>query len=292
MRIHVEATRIVQALMLVTALALYPFAAQGQLATCVAPGTGDADGDGWLDNEECLGITLRAPLSVRDPTGAATTVIPTCDGTGLPRAFCMHPDERDLFVILVRAVPTQLPPFAELFEIIGRPTGQGGMGVTTHEVFGADPAGSRLVGVGSSQNALRFVEDLNADGDTLGFANYGTPNNLDRGTLWPVRIQNFVASVCGAGPCETDRGANGIAEVSDALLKWVANHEAGHMLKLTRSYDKRFGGFHLKAGTGAVMEQFVTYSTSRKTGTTTFFIPVTYSADSLADATISEGVIP
>jgi hypothetical protein len=73
----------------------------------------------------------------------------------------------------------------------------------------------------------------------------------------------------------TDRGVVGIAGVTDELERWVANHELGHTFKLTSEFNKRFGGYHLKAGSDFMMEQFVTWDENRKTGVITFFIPGT-----------------
>ncbi len=83
--------------------------------------------------------------------------------------------------------------------------------------------------------------------------------------------------------CVTDTGLEGRAAVTEALTRWILNHEVGHLFALTARYDKRFGGYHVKAGEDEVMAQFVDYDTSRKTGVTTFFIPSTYSDQSRAD---------
>jgi len=273
---------IVAALAALTVAAVFPLSAAAQ-TQCSNPAEGDADGDGFDDAAECGGIQLSQGLEFLDVNGQPTTFVPSCDGSNLPRAFCLDFASPDLFAIIVRADPSGLP--AELLSFTAADEAEGGLGVAVHLLSASDPTGSRVVSSISPQNAVRITESLSDPGDTLGLANYGSPNGLDGSTIWTTRIQNFVADKCGptGDLCETDNGASGQADVTEALAQWVLNHEVGHLFALTADYNSRFGGFHLKAGEDEVMTQFVKYNTNKKTDITTFFIPSTYSDRSRAD---------
>jgi hypothetical protein len=282
-----ELERTARTLVAVAALLLLPLAAFGQAVSCpLATPDADFDSDGLSDWHECWGLPLLPGLSVVDPvTGGMTDIVPSCFGNLFPRELCLRAEEADVFVMMVPAVPSGLPP--NLFEPISAPSAEGGLGVVAHQVFGDNPDGSRLVSPVTDQNAVQVTEFLDTEGDVLGIANYGTPQNLDRARIYTQRIANFVASKCPPDPslCVTDRGASGIAAVTEELALWVANHEVGHTFKLTAEFNKRFGGYHLKAGSDFMMEQFVTWNESKKTGKVTFCIPGTgsHALSSVAD---------
>ena len=248
---------------------------------CDAFPLGDSDADGFDDVIECLGIQLLPGLTFNDANGTASDFVPGCAGSGAPAEFCMDPNKQTLFVIVVRGNPSGLP--ADILSFTSAPAAEGGLGVTVIALGAADPTGDRTVSAVSAQKAVRITESRDAPGDKLGLANYGTPNGLDGSTIWTARIEAFVAAQCAGVQCQTDRGAVGQGAVTDALVRWVLNHEGGHLYLLTAVYNSRFGGFHEKAGENEVMTQFVAYNTNRKTGITTFFIPSTYSDRSRAD---------
>jgi hypothetical protein len=269
------------ALALAIALAA-PLSAFGQ-SQCDTLPPGDSDLDGFDDVDECNGIALMEGLGFLDENGETTSFVPSCADTEGAAAFCVDPNVPDLFAIIVRSEPSGLP-LQPLSFTAGDPAA-GGLGVSVHLVDASDPMGSRQVSAVDPQKAVRITESRDAPGNALGIANYGSPNGIDGSMIWTARIENFVADECGStgDSCQTESGAQGQADVTEALTLWVLNHEVGHLFALTASYNKRFGGFHVKAGEDEVMTQFVGYNTSKKTGLTTFFIPSTYSDRSRAD---------
>lgn len=276
-------------MLVVAASLLFAGAAFGQGAS-ICPGqaesTADFDGDGFADYDECLPLFMLDNLEVEvigaDGAIGFSDTLPTCFGQENPdRRYCASAEQSDLFMIVVPASPSALPPGP--IEVATRPISQGGLGLNLHLLTETGDPGDRTVSAISDQKAIRITESLNPTGEVLGQANYGTPNNIDRATIWTSRISSFVAANCSVD-CETNTGAFGIGAVTDALARWVIEHEVGHMFQLSATYEKRFGGYHLKAGTDSMMAQFVSFSTSKKTGVTTFFIPTTFDPQSQADA--------
>jgi len=245
----------------------------------------DSDGDGFSDAAENAGLVLAEGLTMTTADGRELNFVPSCIESELPRSECLDPASPDLFLVLAAASPSSLPanPFAPT---IGSPT-EGGLGLGIHPLS-EDPAiatGDRIVSPGTSpQKAVRITESLSTPGDKLGFANYGTPNGLDGSTIYTERIRAFVAGACETDAlCQTSRGETGIAAVSDALARYVLNHELGHLFSLTAQYNKRFGGYHVKSGEDEMLSQFADYDTSKRSGVTTFNIPETFSDQSRAD---------
>jgi len=288
--------RSVWLLSLVAASLFFAGAAFGQSAS-ICPGEPgslvDFDGDGFSDVNECQGLFMLPDLEVEvvDPaTGelVRSTFLPSCFGLENPdRSYCASAEQSDLFMMIVPANPSALPtgPLK-----VADPISQGGLGLNVHLLTEPGPQGDRTVSPNSNQKAIRITESLNPDGEILGQANYGTPNNIDRATIWTTRIANFVAAACSdedetlCVTTTTNPDTVGVSAVTNELAFWVLNHEVGHMFQLSADYNKRFGGYHLKVGTDSVMAQFVSYSTSKKTGKTTFFIPQTFDSGSQADA--------
>jgi hypothetical protein len=264
----------------------------GQATICPG-GDGDFDGDGFSDALECDGFSMLDPLQVEvigaDGSVVPSPFLPSCFGQENPeRQYCASAEQSDLFVIVVAANPSGMP--SGPLETATRPISEGGLGMNVHLLI-EDPAnpGNRRVAAALGQKALRITESLDPNGEILGQSNYGTPNGLDRATIWTTRIANFVAATCSSDDdsCRTNTGALGYTQVTDALARWVVEHEMGHSYRLSADYNKRFGGYHLKAGTDSVMAQFISYSTSKKTGVTTLFIPQTFDAQSQADALLA-----
>jgi hypothetical protein len=305
--------RVTWILALGAALVLHAWAANATPTVCLwlgeptrneADPEGDFDQDGWTNAQECgweggWYMYLNPGLSVPDPLspGADLEFVPSCWGYQSERQLCMEASEPDVFVALVPADPSGLPE--NLFELTSMGRLVGGLGVAMHQLKVTDPAAwsqTRLVSPFSTQRAVTLTELLDLDGEYLGIGNYGTPNNLDRARIWTARIERFVTETCGDPSCETCEAflsSNGQdperwvcegKEVTKMLALWVANHEVGHMFKLTRDFNNRFGGYHLRATEDAVMAQFPVYQKNRKTGKTTFFMPGIYHESSLLDA--------
>ncbi|MHC4277981.1 MAG: hypothetical protein ACYSTI_11775 [Planctomycetota bacterium] len=226
--------------------------------------TNDLDCDGLTDTEETNGIALNGGT------------FPSCVGTSLDRLDCVDPNTPDLFVILLRQASTNIP--ADPLVFVHRPQAEGGLGIATHEITlaqaGVDPGKPRSVTL--NQNAVQVTESLNTSGEILGVANYGTPNGLDRATVYTQRIINHVTSVYG--------GATPPDGLIDTYILHTIAHEIAHMLTLTGDYNKRFGGYHFKTGSGVVLDQSVKYTV--KGNKVTFYIGTVYSDQSKAGATL------
>jgi hypothetical protein len=240
-------------------------------------GVADTDGDGFYDQEELLGILLPPGLTITLPDGTTTNLLPPCGDSPADRSFCVDPTTKDLFVILVRATPSHLPQ--NPLEFVSRPTQEGGLGITVHELIstpdpsGEDPGRS----ISPNQKAVRVTEDLDTNGEVLGIANYGTPNQLDYAMVYTQRIINHIDSVC-EGATTQCADASGISRPAlyDLYIKHTIAHEIGHMLALTTDYNERFGGHHYASGSRIIMEQSVKYTSKQGGRNVTFYISTEY----------------
>ena len=241
------------------ALAIVPSQARAQ----------DSDLDGFTDQEEINGITLfdQTPFPGFDP--------------GMPRDECLDPATPDLFVILVRAtdlgesytnIPEETDPgYFDPLEFVHKPQADGGLGIVTHEIP-YDPANpDRYVSQDSLQKAVRITESLHPEGNILGYANQGTPNDLDDAIIYTEHIKSHVNSVYG-NPAAVPAG------LIYTYIKHTIAHEIGHMTSLAVDYNRRFGGYHYKSGSEVIMEQAVKYTD--KKGIITFYISTEYAVPS------------
>jgi hypothetical protein len=220
--------------------------------------TNDLDCDGFTDTEENNGITLNDG-----------TPFPSCVGTSLDRALCLDPNTPDLFVILISAIPSNLP--ANPLEYVSRPQAEGGLGIAAHVITSAQAGPGREIT--SAQKAVRITENPdNSVGGILGVSNYGTPNGLDLATIYPLRIINHVTAVYA------DVGKVPPAGLTDIYIAHTLAHEISHMLALAVDYNKRFGGNHFKTGSGVVMDQSVKYTI--KGSKVTFYVGTSYADQS------------
>lgn len=219
----------------------------------------DADGDGFTDLQECLGITL---LDGSVFPGAASP-----DGTQLPRTGRLDPNSKDLFVIYRRAAGTLLGNLPNPFEPVTFHNiafrGLSALGLTVHVLNDENNVfGSRAVSAESSQKAVRISESLDTSGTILGNCQWGTPLGLDGCIVYTQRTRNFIDSTCPADPADVRD------QVFHAYATFLILHETGHSLGgLAAEYNSRFGGYHYKAGSDIVMEQAATYSVKRNTCT-------------------------
>jgi hypothetical protein len=234
----------------------------------------DSDNDGFKDAEECNGIPVYHSA---DPV-------------------FLNPNKQDLFVILVRAtdlgasdtnIPEESDPgYFDPLEFVSNPIAAGGLEFTTHLIPYSEANPDRFVSTEPSitQKAVRITENLHPEGIILGYANQGTPNGLDDAIIYTEHIKDHVESVCAEGttyckyiaPDGTEvNGANAIIPIY--IMHTIA-HEVGHMTDLAVDYNRRFGGYHYKAGSKVVMEQAVKY-TSKK-GKVTFYISTQYAGPS------------
>ena len=258
--------RFMAAAALMLALPLTQARAQVNCATVTASSSTDSDQDGFTDFQECNGIVTL---------GTASRSFPPCTATS-DRTQCLDPNTKDLFVILVPPTSTSLIPRdpqtgqPQPLTFVSAPQSAGGLGIAVH-MLTPDQAGSdRSVTSASPQKAVRIAESLDPTGNILGYCNYGTPNNLDRCTVFTQRIKNFVESVYASV------GQTSPAGLIDDYIRHTFAHESGHSLTLTTNYNSSFGGYHYQSGTDVIMEQAVTYTV--KGGIVTFNISTGFTA--------------
>jgi hypothetical protein len=239
----------------------------------------DADGDGLPDSVEKPGgpgITLRG----------GTKLLPCT--ANQDRHLCLDWQRPDLFVILIRANGCPAPPkcgandplgnCAPLFttgsnipvkpyatapynpwEMVEADKGQGGLGITIHEVTASQVNSDRTI-PGTTQKAVRLTESLNACGTvTLGSSSPGTPNTTGVATLYTERIKNKIDQECAAVPgnCfdDLDSPQEKIPQLYYLYIQSLLVHELGHVMALTKLWTPDYGGPHEAPGSHFIMEQ-------------------------------------
>lgn len=246
------------------ALLLLPNPSHAQVVCPATGDTGDADADGFTNDQECTGIGLGGGGSV-----------PLCVGAAA-RNSCVDPNSKDVFVIVAPAGGSLLG--ANPLEILNR-TGTGSLGIAIHQITDTD-APSRQVT--TSQNAIRIAESLDTADITTGICNQGTPNDADGCVVYTQRIVNFLNSKCPAAVvCQINglAGQQQVATIISAYIKNTIAHEAAHSMALGATYDSRFGGNHYQTGTNVVMDQSVYYTSKGKNPVVrTFFLPGNFAA--------------
>jgi hypothetical protein len=251
--------------------------AQTESEICNSVGDADSgadfDNDGFTDFQECNGI-IRYIVMNNGP------VYPGWE-SGEPRENRLGPAAQDLFVILVPANPSKFPP--NPLEFVSNSTVDGGLGIFTHQIPADEANPDRFVSPFSTQKAVRITEDPDPEGIILGYANQGTPNGLDDAIIYTNHIYNHVDTTCAEANSDNDcvnsaPPAVGRDAITQVYIKHTIAHEIGHMTLLAVDYNRRFGGYHYKAGSGVVLEQAVSY-TSKK-GKVTFYISTEYAEPS------------
>jgi hypothetical protein len=237
---------------------------QAYAVTCPTLNSTDFDLDGYTDQQECEGLALMDSSPV---PGAMS---------GALRTERLDPNSKDLFVIWAPAIPSNIPAFP--LEFINASTAAGGLGLVTHVITPAQAPSTRYIN--ATQKAIRITENLDpGTSDTLGVANYGTPNDLDFATIYTARITEHVNSVCSQASsnlnCKDIDGVTiGAEALIDKYIKHTIAHEMGHLMSLTTDYNSRFGGYHYRTGTGVELDQSVYYIS--KSGKVTFYIGSTF----------------
>ena len=207
--------------------------------TCATAGNGDYDGDGFTDYQECYGIEFAGPqLSIPKPR-----IEGRISGANFPRAQRLDPDTEDLFVILVRASGSKIPPDADNpLQFVSNTLALGGLGITIHLITEAhvlDPI-SRKVSLSSGQRAVHIAESLDPGStaeqkNTLGACDQGMV--LDGCIVWTQRIENKIAAICGPNwmgdaTCKDKATSMYGQNLLDRYIKHTIAHEIGHALNL------------------------------------------------------------
>lgn len=229
----------------------------------------DTDGDGFTDFQECNGFQLYDGTPVYNKQN--------CPAGGI----CLDPDKKDLFVIWTPAPQSYLTAIDPLVYLRTMP-------INIHQITAGQSNTDRTI-IGT-QKAARITEDVTAYDPTqtnvvLGFSWEGTPNTRDDATVYTGRIKGFLETTCGCQPltsCASGKccDTTGVCNM-DLFYKYVQHtiaHEIGHLLKPLAPVSQRdyqnFGGYHYKPGTGAIMDQSVSYTI--KSGKATFNIGTTF----------------
>lgn len=251
----------------------------------------DADGDGFLNGEECTGFT-------KDLNAGVYTTISGWQCTQNCTAEKLNPAKRDLFVVLVRAaignIPTQDP-----YEYI-KADPPGGLGTNVHEVPDADVRADRLViyrSPTSFQKAVKVTESLSAS-PVLGKCDeaWATPNGLDNCFVFTKAIKDHVDAKC-ASLSDKNKCKDSVTgytplttpSIYDLYIKHTLAHECGHDMKLRGIYVSSTGGYHYASTDKVVVSQSVFYKAS-KSAVTWYIGKIYYSPNDQQDFTLWEFV--
>jgi hypothetical protein len=241
--------------------------------------SGDYDNDGLTNEEECNGIPI---------TGSIGGNFPGYINNGESRTEYLDPSGKDLFLILVRAIPTLIP---DDVSVSPATLYSNGLPITVHvhEIALPDPGLDRSDrSVTSMQNAVKITESLNTTGTIFGAAQQGTPNGEDGATVYTQRIINFVNGRCTAGyTCNANPDSSGaptvtgVGNVTNLYIRNVIAHEMGHVSNLTTTKDRRFE-WHYAPGSGTVMEQSARYTSNKSSKVVTFYLSTEYTPVDIA----------
>jgi hypothetical protein len=275
---------------------------------CVVTGD-DRDGDGFYDSTEGIegaGISLLPYFKI---AGTDITHLNTCSDPSDQETPCVHPDRPDLFIIINRASPSNIP--SDPLAILRKFTDENGNPVVPHELELVDPntpLASREIADG--QNAVVVNELLNADFGPLGFAPTGGTPNTTSGTvsLYTERIKSEVLRLCGGypddypivicdnkgcydydvGTCQNEDGSvNTIPGLQTLYIQNVLAHETWHVCDLAPSDSAEVTLHHYNPNTGRVMEQSIgskaTAAKSATSATVTLYISEYYYPESRAN---------
>jgi hypothetical protein len=264
----------------------------------------DRDGDGFFDDTELGGITLPDGFILAGTNGTSLGI---CSDPADKVSPCVHPDRPDLFVIINRASPSNIP--SDPLAILRGFTDANGNPVVPHELELVDtstPPASRVIADG--QNAVIVNELLDANFGALGFApTGGTPNTTTGAvSLYTERIKSEVDRLCGQDPnypiticdrfgcynyevgtCQNEDGSVNTTSGLQALyIQNVLAHETWHVCALAPPDSAEVTLFHFNPNTGWVMEQSIgtkaTVAKNAELATVTLYISDTFNTESRA----------
>jgi len=232
---------------------------------CTAGGSAlfDCDQDGFTDAEECGGLT--AP--------PAAFAFPSCRTS--PGAACLDPQVPDVFVLFVKASPSNYTALGISDSAAFAALTQAGGGLP-QRLHLLDPATATLLpgqggrAITARQSAFQVREDLSSPTGcpmtaSLGFTPGGgvapSLNQGQEGIVYTQRIINHVNCVyADAGESSTSAAA---IQAKIEMIQHTTSHELTHNERLAPDDVTRFGGHHYRTGSGCVMDQAVTYSTRK-----------------------------
>jgi hypothetical protein len=242
---------------------------------CASESTGDCDGDGFADNEECApGLTLpdgtiyASCVVGADDSACSDPAVRSSNGTLSPA----HPD---LFVALVRPVTGSNIPDSgfDPFAFIKAPRPDG-LGIAIHEVS------TSQLGIGAcprcvtaDQAAIKLTESLNTTGGSdLGSCSFGSPNDRDDAIIYTQRIIDHIDTVCaGATTCQDVSGVSG-QDLYNLYIQRTINHEVGHTIYTVDPKNNRLKERHHLPGGDLSMERSVDYKKQQGGRKVTFHI--------------------
>jgi hypothetical protein len=223
-------------------------ASAGGSSQCSATDTLDTDMDGFTDCIEKSGFSV------------------TLDGSSLTAT---DHTKKDLFVILVRATPSNIPTTIDPFLLAKN------LGITIHVIERSQPVLDRTVNSSiSTQKAVQITESLRTDVTELGVSTPGLPGGRDESTIYTSRIWQKLLEACPciANNCNTCSDGATPATGGQALyplyIQNVIAHEIGHLVRpVKQPYTTQYE-YHYAEGTTSpsIMDRAIVSTKDRKTG--------------------------
>jgi len=230
-----------------------------------AAGCGDVDSDldGFTDYLECTGIPLTGGGSFQT-TGQ---------------------NVRDLFVILVRATPSNIPsspfdPFA-----LAR-----NLGINIQVIEASAVTADRLVSPTSIQKAVKITEDLSTSVVEVGSSTPGIPSGRDEAKIYTIRIWQKLVEACPClannscgTSCKATSGESTPATLYQLYIQNVIAHELGHLIRpLHYPYSSKLEN-HYQEGKYLIMERSIVATRNRQTGVVTIPISKVYGPEDIGN---------
>lgn len=230
--------------------------------------SGDYDSDGFLNGEECTGLVQGQNGATLTWPGWQTQTPPPLP----PDKPRLNPVKRDLFIVLQRTNPTNIPD--NPFEYISQAPPDG-LGINVYEIPAAEVqpvlgAGRMMINRGSRyQKAIKIQESLSAS-PVLGRCDeaWATPNGLDNCFVFTGAIKDHIDEVCAGisdSKCKDDlTGTTPSTGLYDVYIQHTIAHECGHDVKLRGIYVPSYGGYHYASTDNVILSQSVDFRRSGK----------------------------
>ena len=224
----------------------------------------DSDQDGFWDCNEQYNLV----------TPCGQTVVPP-----------LVPSKKDLFVFLVRAAGTNMPPFGQLGYFdpfkLAKDSLAGLVNIHVIESPCTQLLNDRIVSSSPLQKAVKITEDLSTTVNEVGSSTPGIPLGPDEAKIYTNRIWDKLVAACPCivNDCQTCTDKEVNVKGLDLYPLYIQNtiaHELGHLVRpLHYPYSTKYEN-HYQEGSYLIMERAIVATTSRKTGIVTIPISKEY----------------